>query len=200
MTRRNEDIERLTTLLGQCLGRIDERAYDLQRLADDEEDYGAADALEHEAATLQELVAALIEQSTLPDRADLNRCVTSAVQACLDELGRPVVVRQRLTQRLPLVSCSPGQVALAVQRALMIGLGRLDAGGELVVATRRDGESAVLEIECQGKRRDRHLHERTATLCEFIGDLQGTCRVDEDHSGTLLLAIELPLALAADEL
>lgn len=199
MSRRHEDIERLTTLLGQCLGRIDERAYQLQRLPDDEEDFDAADALEHEAATLQELVAALIDQSALPDRADLNRCVSAAVQACLDELGRPVVVRQRLQAKLPLIGCSPGQVAFAVQRALMLGFGRLAAGEEILLVTRREGDSVVFELECHGQRADRHLAERTATLCEFVADLQGTCRIHEDHHGTLLMAIELPTALTLDD-
>jgi hypothetical protein len=193
---REPDLDRLTTLLGQCLGRIDERAYRVQQ---DDEDADAEHVLEHEAATLQELVGSLAARVDAPEQCDLARIVRSAVDACLTELGGGLVVRQRLAADLPPIGCMPSQLAYAVQRALVITAGRLERGGELLVTARRDGRSAVLELESRGGRRDRHLPERTLTLCEFVASLGGHCRVDHGDRGDLFVVLELPEALALDE-
>ena len=64
MTSRDRDLDRITELLGQCLGRIDEHAYRLQEAGDDpvdaadpgtlptEFDLDTCDALEREAELL----------------------------------------------------------------------------------------------------------------------------------------------------
>lgn len=199
MAHRETDLDRITTLLGQCLGRIDEQAFRLQQIDDDSEDFAAADVLEQEAAQLQELVGTLVEHPPQLEHADLNRIVDRAVRGCVAEVGVPIVVRQRFAPQLPAIACTPGQLAFAVQRALLLGLGRIEAGGEIVVTTRREGEAAVFELECQGHSRDRHLQERTATLSEFVSGFHGTCRISTDDRGTLLLALELPTSLAIDE-
>ncbi len=198
---REPDLDQLTTLLGQCLGRIDERAYRLQQDDDDgggDSDFDAEGALEHEAATLQELVGSLVDSVDAPDQCDLDRIVRNAVDGCVGELGGAIVVRQRLASDVPAVRCSPSQLAYAVQRSLVIAAGRLDVGGELCVTTRRDGHGAVLELECRGGRRDRHLQHRVLTLCEFVASFGGHCRVDTDERGAMCLALELPAAHAYD--
>jgi len=196
---RDRNLDHLTTLLGQCLGRIDERAYQLQQLADDDSDLDPHDVLEGEAATLQELIGGVIENCAPTEHADVARIVTRAISACLQELGTPVVVKQQLAAGLPLVACNPGQLTFAVQRALVIAAGRLEVGGELVVTTRADGESVVLEIESRGGSRDRHLQERAETLCEFVAAFHGNCRVELPESGHVLVAIDLPTASAIDD-
>lgn len=197
MSQRETDLERITTLLGQCLGRIDEQAFRLQR-SDDEPIEADEDVLEQEAAILQELVGSLVESHTQLDQADLNRIVDRAVRDCIAELGVPVVVRQRLAPNLPPIACNPGQLAFAVQRAVMLGLSRLDPGGELVLTTRTDDDTVVFELECSGHQRDRHLAERATSLCEFVSGFHGSCKVDTDERGELLLVLELPTTERVD--
>lgn len=196
MTQRETDLDRITTLLGRCLGRIDEQANRLQRDADDDEFLG--DVLEYEAAMLQELVGSLVEANAHLEHADLNRIVLQSVRDCVAELGVPVVVSQRLAPDLPRVACEAGPLAFAVQRAVMLALARADDAGDLRVTTRREGERVLFELESHGPGRDRHLRERTATLCEFVAGLNGQCRIDSDQ-GDLLIALELPAALAIDD-
>ena len=197
MTQRETDLDRITTLLGQCLGRIDEQAYRLQR--DEDGDDFVGDVLEQEAAMLQELVGTLVEANARIEYSDLNRVVVQSVRDCVAELGVPVVVSQVLAPDLPRIACGPGQLAFAVQRAVMLALARADESGDIRVTTRREGEQVVFELESHGRGRDRHLHERTATLCEFVAGLDGHCRIDCDDQGSLLIALELPAALAIDD-
>lgn len=200
--KRDRELDRLTTLLGQCLGRIDEQAYRLQRVDDDAEDCiddGVADVLENEAARLQELVGSLLERADAPEQSDLDEIVHASVRGCMQELGSPIVVRQRLAGELPPIACTPGQLAYAVQRALVLATSRLDVGGELRVTTRREDDCAVLELEGQGTRNARNLQDRAETLCEFVTSFRGTCRVAYDEQQNLLIVLELPLALAIDE-
>ena len=195
--KREPDLDRLTTLLGQCLGRIDEQAYRLQRDDDPDEDTG--DVLEQEAATLQELIGTMLEQGDAPEQADLNRVVGDVVATCLREIDVPVVIRQRLQPDLPPIACSPGQLTFAVQRAVVLAADRMCAGDELRITTRRDLEQVVLELEGPAAPRDRHLQARSQTLCEFLVAMRGHCRVDADDQGNLLVVLELPTALAIDD-
>ena len=94
--KRDRELDRLTTLLGQCLGRIDEQAYRLQQVDDEAEDCtddGVADVLENEAARLQELVGSLLERADAPEQSDLDEVVHASVRGCMQELGSPIVVR-----------------------------------------------------------------------------------------------------------
>ncbi len=195
---REPNLDDLTTLLGQCLGRIDERAYRLQQ-NDDADDLDAPDVLEQEAATLQELVSSLIERNEAPQPCDLNRIVHRAITSCLAELGTPIVVRQHLADNLPLIACQAGQLAFATQRALMIAVGRLDAGGELLVTTRAEEDSVLLEIESRGGLGDHHLQERAETLCDFVASFGGNCRMARDERNNLLVVIELLQVSAFDD-
>ena len=196
--KREPDLDRLTTLLGQCLGRIDEQAFRLQR-QDEDEDQVIGDVLEDEAARLQELVGTLIEQEQSREECDLNRLVSTSLTACVAELGVPIVIRQRLAQNLPTIACRPAQIAYAVQRAFVIAAGRLGVGDELVVTTRREQEQVVLEIESRGGERDAHLGQRVQTLCDFVAAMHGNCRVAHDERANLLLVLELPQQVAIDD-
>ncbi len=195
----DRNLDHLTTLLGQCLGRIDERAYQLQQLGDDDSDLDPHEVLESETTALQDLVGSLLDRCAEIEHANLANIVTRAITECLQEVGRPVVVRRQLAEGLPDIACQPAQLAYAVQRALVIAAGRLEVGGELVVTTRADGDSVLLEIESRGAMRDRHLQERAETLCDFVAAFHGNCRIELEDSGNLLVAIELPRASTVDD-
>ncbi|MBK8099226.1 MAG: hypothetical protein IPK26_19120 [Planctomycetes bacterium] len=201
MAERDPDLEELTTLLGQCLGRIDEQAYRLQRSGDDgEEADDAGDVLEQEAARLQELVSSMLA-ATDPreiDQADLDRTVERAVQGCLRELGFPLVVRLQLAGSLPPVACKPGQLAYAVQRALLLGTSHAGSGGEIAIATRAGGEDVVFELAAIGNGGDRHLAERVTTLQEFVQDLSGRCRTHASGH-QLSIVFELPCCMLPND-
>jgi hypothetical protein len=192
------ELDHITNLLGMCLGRIEEHAFRLQRDADEVEDLAVGYSIEDEASLLQELVGSLLDQAA-PEEADLNATIERAVQSCLSEVGIPVVVRQRLARGLPRVACTPGQLAFAVQRALVLGLGRLEPGGEVVLTSRCENGSLLFELESRGRQDDRHLAERAETLAEFVAGFEGHCRVQADGDHTLLLVLELPAAFVPDE-
>lgn len=196
---REPNLDRLTTLLGQCLGRIDESAYRLQLLGDDEDGQQTTDVLEHETTSLQELVGSLVERCDAPAQCDVNRIVEQAVSACLGELDAAILVRERLGADLPEVGCNPSQFAYAARRALVIAAGRLESGGELIVTTRREADCVLFELESRGGRRDRHLQERALTLCEFVATFRGNCHIDLDDRDNLVVVIELPQAMAMDD-
>lgn len=196
MTRRETELDRITTLLGQCLGRIDEQAYRLQQSGEDETDYEACDALEREAEMLQELIDSAVMQAARAEPVDLNRVVEQSLRGCVGELGIPVVVRQQFARDLPRLACAPSALAHAVQRAITLALGGIEAGGEIRVSTRLDGDVVLLEIESRTAEQP-HLDDRAATLDDFVKGLGGRCHVDHDGRGACLVAMELPAALVA---
>jgi signal transduction histidine kinase len=201
MSKRELDLDRLTALLGQCLGRIDEQALRAQRQGDGDDGDVAGDAFEGEAVTLQELVASLLATEQEPPSADLERTVDRAVQSYVAEIGIPLVVRMRLGRDLPRVACGPQQLAHVVRRSLVLAADQLDVGGELIITTRREHDTVALEIESRGAAGERHPHHRARaeTLCDFVASLGGTCRLALDEQLNLLLGIELPAAMAIGE-
>jgi hypothetical protein len=198
MASHEPELDHLTHLLGQCLGRIEEQAFRVQDDSWQDTNPGTDAAIEDETALLQELVGSLLV-CAVDEYADLNATVQRALQARLGDLGVPVVVRQRLARHLPKVACAPADVAFAVQRALALSLGQLEPGSELTVTTRREDGHLLFELERRGGPLDRHLVERCETLAEFAAGLHGQCRVHADADGSLLLALELPATLALDE-
>lgn len=196
MTPRDPDLEHLTMMLGRCLGRIDEQAYRLQQLGEDDEDFAAADLLEDETARLQELVGSLLAVHSNGETADFNRVVDRAVQACIGELQIPIVLRMKLEPDLPSVNCSAAVVAFAVQRALVLATDSLEPGSELDVTTRAEGDSILLEMEVRGHEADRRLFDRSETLREFVDGLGGRLQMDVDPASNLCMVIELPQELA----
>ncbi len=198
MTHRETDLERITSLLGQCLGRIDEQAFRLQHLGDDEEDFDAAGVFEDAAARLQELIASLVATGERVEEAALNPIVQRAVEQIATEVGVPLVVRQRIAPDLPRIAATPGQVAFAVQRAIMLAVAQIEAGSDVEVTTRREGDNVLLEVEAICPAGVRHLRERSATLRAFVAEFHGSCQVDTDGHGRILIALELPVALVSD--
>lgn len=192
------DLDHLTNLLTMCLGRIEEHAFRLQDEDETPGDAVIADAIEDEASLLQELVGSLMV-CAVDEHADLNQTVERALRSCVGDLDVPIVLRQRLAAGLPRVACAPADLAYAVQRALSLGIARLGPGGEVLVTTRREHDAVLFELECHGFGSDRHLPERSETLAEFVVGLRGHCRIENTADGTLLLAFELPVALAFDE-
>ena len=199
MNQRERNLDRITSLLGQCLGRIDEHAFRIQEVEDTDTTVLTAEEIDHETAELQELVGSLLDNVVDDDDAELNRIVDQAVRSCVAAVDIPLVVQQRLGRDLPRVACGPGQLTFAVQRALGIGMRHLEPGGELVVTTRRENGAVFFEMESRGQKGDGHLQERTTTLCDFVESFRGHCRAQADEQGTLLLALELPVAVAHDD-
>ena len=103
MASNDSDLDKLTSLLSQCLGRIDEEAYRLQMSGDDV-DFDTADRIEDETATLQELVDSLLVVDMGSDETDVNRVVSRIAEACLQEIAVPVVLRTNLTRESSLVA------------------------------------------------------------------------------------------------
>jgi nitrate/nitrite-specific signal transduction histidine kinase len=154
---------------------------------------------EDEDTALQGLLESLLESSGPADDADLNLVVRQSVQSFLGETNIPVVVRERLAPDLPPVGCGPVPLAWAVHRALVLALGRMEAGSKITVTTRAEAEAVVLEVERHGTGCEYHLKERALTLCEFVARLRGECRIEHDERGSLLIAIDLPPTLPVDE-
>lgn len=192
------NFEQLLSSFGQCLGRIDAHAYRLQ--ADPvQRDDGTADAIEQETEALEDVVGSLLQVFGPTETSDLNAVLGRTLGHCVRGLPGPVLVRQRIDPNLPLVACEREQLTGAVQRALRLGAEHLATGDELRVGTRVDGASVLLEIEACGGGFDPHLAARAQTLCEFTDALRGHCRVAQDARHHLLIAVELPLALVADD-
>jgi hypothetical protein len=195
------NLDQLTTALGQCLGRIDAEAFELQRQAEagaEECQVRAADAFEREGESLEELVGSLLLATAPPEHCNLNQVLGSTLGQSLRSMPGPVLVRQRIDPNLPLIGCGQRQLASTVQRALLLGIGHLEVGDELRVATRVDGDCVLLEIEACGGHPDPHLGSRSQTLCEFAATLRGHCRVAQDEHHHLLIVVELPMATVTD--
>ena len=198
MPQREPELDHVTNLLGQCLERIEQQ---VARLADDDADLetlAAGCVFDDEAGMLQELVESLLDGDA-PSCANLNTTVQRAVQTCLGELTVPVVVRELLAPDLPMVACSPGELTFAVQRGLVLGVGRIAPGGEVLLTTRCDGAHVVFEIETHGTEVDRYLPTRSETLAEIVASLRGQCRVSTRADGSVHLALEQPVEPALDD-
>ena len=199
MRQHGPDPNRLASLLRQCLARIDEQANLVQRLDGKVSGSMASFLFEDEDSTLQGLLESLLAWSEPEDHADLNRVVRQTVQSFLGATNTPVVVREHLAPNVPPIGCGRVPLTCAVRRALVLALGRMDDGPEIVVTTRAEADSVVFEVERHSTVCEHHLKERALTLCEFVARMQGECRIDFDGRGALLIAIDLPRALSVDE-
>ena len=200
MAPHDPELDRLTELLGQCLGRIDEQAFRLQN-GEGLLESDAIEQLEDGTTELQELVDALLIVPTASEETDLNGVVDQAVANCLQEIAMPIVLRKSLGTDLPNVPYTSSFVSVAVQRALLLAVRSLQPGGELVVTTRLHDGSALVEIAahgCAGGGEGPSLVERTATLREFVTAQGGDCHTDRDQHDDVFVVLELPQAPAAD--
>ena len=80
MASRDQDLDKLSALLGQCLGRIDEEAYRLQQDGDDV-DFDTADRLEEHTSELQGLIDSLMVVDMGSDETDVNSVVRKVAEA-----------------------------------------------------------------------------------------------------------------------
>lgn len=188
----DSELDRLTAMLGQCLGRIDESAYRVQQVGDGDDGAALESLLEEEMATLNELVTGVVDAIEPSEQCEVRPILAREVDACLAKVGMPIVVRMQLAPKLGPVRCAGIQLASAMQRALALATGRMRAGDELAIHARDEGETVVVEFECNGGKRDRNVHQRAITLCEFVAGFGGHCKVDVDEQKRLLIALELP--------
>lgn len=197
------DLDELTHLLGQLLHRIDEQVARLAEARTDLDPLGADTAavgLEHHTRELHALVGRLLAATHGPaaePRADLEAIVGRCTRALLQDVGHPLVVRQRSHGRLPPVACAPALLERAVQRALMLAAQHAGSGGEVLVASDHRHEVIRLQVQSRGAGSP-HLTDRSLTLREFVTSLHGSCSVRVDDDGMLDLALDLPAALELD--
>lgn len=190
------ELDRLTRLLRQCLGRIDEAAFQCQTDGSEIDHESTIERLGVEAEQLQGLVSTLVDAAgRAPEAAesDVNLLVQQTVQQVLHSCETPVVLRSRLANSLPAAGCRPGHLALALHRALQLGIAHTGHGGRIEVATRHDEGQVVFELLAEGSGNPETAN-RAATLAEFVAGWGGRVRVDRDEQGELLLSLELPTA------
>lgn len=197
MPNHRPDPERLTSLLRQCLSRIDAQARRVHR-SKGRISESMAHLFDDQDTKLQGVLESLLAWSEPEDHADLNRVVRQTVQSFLGATNVPVVVREKLAPDLPSIACGPVPLTCAVRRALVLALGRTE-GGEITVTTRAVADSVVFEVERHSMTCEHHMKERGLTLCEFVARMRGECRIDYDQRGALLISIDLPPVLRVDE-
>jgi hypothetical protein len=196
MTSKDSDLGKLTSLLGQCLGRIDEEAFRLQEKGEDV-DFDTADRLEDETGILHELVESMLDVEMNSDETNVNQIVARVAESCLQELTVPIVLRQTLTAESSMVVAPAAMVNVAVQRAMALAVKPLGPGDELRLTTRLDCGSVLFEIESLGSHPDSNAGDRVETLREFVEELGGTCQMRQDAED-LFLVLELPQVMATD--
>lgn len=197
MTPPDPDLDELTAMLGRCLGRIDQHAFQLQQPGDDGQVFLAGDLLEHEAAALQSLLTALLVAGER-EVSDVNATIERVLAAWLDEIEVPIVLRQRFAAGLPPAACAAGPLTSAIQRALVLAADRAAPGTELCITTRAEDGGVLLEIESHGGDVASWAPNRAETLCDFVDGFGGQCRIDRHRDG-LFIALELPRAMATGQ-
>ena len=196
---RELDLAQLQNMLGKCLGRIDEHAFRLQEGGAALEQDSVADAIEDETGELQHIVDSIVEAAIAgsDERADLNAIVAHCVNAMLQEVWYPLVIRQRLGSQMPMVAGSTSMITHAVHRALALAASHAGSGGEVSVTTRTEGDEVLLELQCPAGASGQSLEDRAMTLRAFVAQFQGRCEVSLDSTGGFWLALELPACKSA---
>jgi len=196
---RDSELDRLTAMLEQCLGRIDEGAFRVQQLSDGDDVSAIESLLEQETATLNDLADVVVGAVETTDRCEVRPILDREVDSCVAKIGVPIVVRMQFAAGLGPVRCAGTQLASSLRRSLALATGRMRAGDELAIHARDEGGAVVVEFECKGARRDRNLQQRATTLCEFVASLGGNCKVAVDEAGSLLVALELPKSIVVGD-
>ncbi len=196
MASSDPEIDKLTTLLSQCLGRIDEEAYAVLNNGQDV-DFDTGDRLEGETNTLQELMDSMLAVELQSDQTDLNQVVSRIAATCLQDIAVPIVFRQTLTPECALVAAPPNLTTVVVQRAMVLAVTPLSPGDELRLTTRVENGRVLLEIESFGNHQEGNANERSQTLRQFVEELGGSSQVRCEGS-CFFLVIELPQVIATD--
>ncbi|MGK0303094.1 MAG: hypothetical protein ACI89X_003981 [Planctomycetota bacterium] len=196
MASNDRDLNKLNSLLSQCLGRINEEAFRMQEKGEDV-DFDTGDRLEDETGTLQELIESMLVVELDQDETNINQVVTRVAEACLQEVAVPIVLRQTLTTESSLVVAPAALVNVAVQRAMVLAVTPLGPGDELRLTTRVDSGSVLFEIESLGSHSDDNAGDHAETLREFVKELGGTFQLRR-KARDLFLVLELPQVMATD--
>ncbi len=196
MAREDTDLEQLSTMLRQCLGRIDEEAFRLQESDGEPVDFGEADRLEASTFELQDLVESLLVVEA-SEEADVNEVVASVASARLQEVSVPLVQQLRLSEGCPRAAVSRSILATAVDRALSMAVGTVRAGGQLNLSTRVERDAVVLEVECLGCDPEDGAYERAETLRDFVKGFGGSCTARCEQED-LFFVLEVPRVNATE--
>lgn len=196
MASRDQDLDKLSSLLGQCLGRIDEEAYRLQQDGEDA-DFGTADRFEEHTAELQNLIDSLLVVGMDSGKTDVNAVVKQVAESCLQEINVPILLRQALTSESTSVAAQASLVTVAMQRAMVLAVEPLRPGDELCLTTRIDSGSVVFEIESHCQEPGASMGERGETLREFLRGFGGTFNMRSERQDYYMV-IELPQVATTD--
>lgn len=178
---------------------LDDRLRDLDRMLDavvrcDDDDESLLAQLEEATSGLQALLAGSIASASTPvGPGDLEATVGHVLRDFVPELGIPIVVRQHLCGRPLPVNCSAQELHHAVHRALVLCTSGAAKGATLDVATREDGDHAVLLVACDDP--GTSLPERSVTLRAFAAGFDGRCSIRSDERGGVHLSLSFPLSL-----
>ncbi|MFN3243109.1 MAG: hypothetical protein ACE37K_16535 [Planctomycetota bacterium] len=197
MAHDDPDLEKLTAMLQQCLGRIDEEAYRLQDAAADTFDFGEVDRLDEVTADLQQLIDSLLVVDMGDDEADVNQVVERVADACLQRIEVPIVQRLELCPEAARVAVPTALVTVAVQRAMDLATDPLGPGDEIHLITRVEHDAVVFEVESHGSHPIEAADERAETLRDFVAGFGGGCTVRSERED-LFLVLELPQVMATD--
>ena len=199
MDKDDRDLDKLSDLLGEVLGRIDKNAGELVR-SDADDPAQMAEQLESDTERLHGLVDELVQAALDVDeleRSNANIVVEKCLRDFLQVIDYPLVVRQTLSARTDLVACAPSQLTRGIQRALSLAASHAGHGGELSVRTTTKRQSVIVQLHSSGHG-TQHLTDRTQTLRAFIEELRGELHAKVDSHGALDLEMKLPLAVEVD--
>jgi signal transduction histidine kinase len=167
-------------------------------------------------ATVQELLATTRREPRRPQPADLNALVRSVTDLMAPVLaGKRITCAIELEADVPPVLADAHQIQEVVLNLLTNAVDAMPAGGALRVATRRDGERAVLAVADRGPGIPAGARARLFEPFFTTKDRQGgtglglaICReIVQSHDGTIGIAdtpgggatfeVRLPLAAGA---
>lgn len=191
------ELQKLTAMLQQCLGRIDEEAFRLQDADTAGFDFGEAERIDDATCELQGLVESLLVVDADNGPADVNEIVARVARDCLHRLDVPIVQRLQLCRGATRVDAAGSLVSVAVQRAVELATASLGPGGELDLSTRLEQGAVLVEIESRGSDDIGNVAERSATLQAFVEDFGGGCTARAEKRD-LFLVLELPQVMATD--
>lgn len=196
MAREDSELEHLSTMLRQCLSRIDAEAYRLQDPDGERLDCAGADLLEEATEELHGLVDSLLSADPAAE-TDVNEVVSEVASARLQRLAVPVVQRLMLAKSPARAAVTRTDLGTAVDRALTLAVNWIQPGGQLTVSTRAEPGAVVIELESLGCNLEDSVSERAETLRDFVREFGGSCTVHSEQND-LFLVLEVPRVIATE--
>jgi hypothetical protein len=197
MATDDPNFDQLSSLLQECLGRIESETSSLAEESEETLDYGEIDRLDGATSDLQHLIDALVVVDAGNEDAEVNQIVERAAEDSLQDIGVPVVQRMQLCCESTGVAAPRDLVTVAIQRALNLATSQLGPGDELNLTTRVEHRSVIFEVESRGSKRDQSTQYRSETLRDFVRGFGGGCMVHMEQDD-MFLVLELPQVLAQD--